>query len=176
MVLGKPSKKTIQIILIHKNFATRDAGPVFPRYLKGKLPHIEEVHYLFCAHLIILFFILWVVLNLDIFFPFKMLRGCVVCVFFSSNSFHFWIFKLCIMLVHTLQIFTSYFVHIWYFIIFLGVLNFDTITSTPPLGCLHCNVRFRSFIFKHCILIPDILKLCTFYFVSFWYIISHIFF
>ena len=80
MVLGKPSKNTIQIILIHKNFATRDAGPVFPKYLKGKLPHIEEVHYLFCAHLIILFFILWVVLNLDIFFIQDAEGVCGLCI------------------------------------------------------------------------------------------------
>ena len=39
------------------------------------------------------------------------------------------------MSVRTLKICTSYFMHIWlYIIIFLGRLNLDSITSTPPLG------------------------------------------
>ena len=38
--------------------------------------------------------------------------GCLVCVSCNSNSFHFFIFKLCQMIVHTLKMCTSYFVHI----------------------------------------------------------------
>ena len=38
--------------------------------------------------------------------------GCLVCVICNSNSFHSFIFKLCLMIVHTLKMCTSYFVHI----------------------------------------------------------------
>ena len=46
-------------------------------------------------------------LNLDI-FPSEMLRGCLVCVICNSNSIHSYIPKLCIMIVHTLKIYTSH--------------------------------------------------------------------
>ena len=57
-------------------------------------------------------------------------------------------------------------------IIFLGSLNLDIIMYTLPLGCLiHlviCNSNsLHPFLFKPCILISDILKMCTFYFVQF---------
>ena len=45
------------------------------------------------------------VLNLDIFLP-KMLWRRLVCVICNSNSFHFFIFKLCIMIIHTLKMWT----------------------------------------------------------------------
>ena len=41
-----------------------------------------------------------------------MRRGCLVCVNCNSNIFHSLIFKLCIMIVHTLKMCTSYFVQI----------------------------------------------------------------
>ena len=34
--------------------------------------------------------------------------GIQVCVFCNSNSFHSFIFKFCIMIVHTLKMYTSY--------------------------------------------------------------------
>ena len=46
-------------------------------------------------------------------------------------------------------------------IIFLGLLNLDIITSTPPLECLHClfvcnlQFRFHSFIFTLCIMMHN---------------------
>ena len=40
------------------------------------------------------------------------LLGCIVCVICNSNSFNSFIFKLCLMIVHTLKMGTSYFVHI----------------------------------------------------------------
>ena len=40
------------------------------------------------------------------------LLGCIVCVICNSNSFHSFIFKLCLMIVHTLKMCTSYFVYI----------------------------------------------------------------
>ena len=51
-----------------------------------------------------------------------------------------------------------------YLIIFLGLFNLDIITSTPPLDylCVICNSnRFHSFIFKLCIMIVNMLKMCT---------------
>ena len=41
------------------------------------------------------------------------LLGCLVCVICNSNSFYSLIFKLCLMIVHTLKKCTSYFVHTW---------------------------------------------------------------
>ena len=60
------------------------------------------------------------------------------------------------MIVHTLKMCTSYFVHI---LIFLGLLNLDIITSAPHLGCLHCVIcnsnGYYSFLFKSCIPLPN---------------------
>ena len=45
-----------------------------------------------------------------------------------------------------------------------GLLNLDIITSTPLLDylCVICNSnRFHSFIFKFCIMIVNMLKMCT---------------
>ena len=42
------------------------------------------------------------------FFPSEMLRGCLVCVICNSSSFHSFIFKLCMMIVHTLNMYTLY--------------------------------------------------------------------
>ena len=73
--------------------------------LHNDCSHIEDVHLLFCAHLIIFCYISWSV-NLDIIMstpPF----GCIHCVICSSNRFHSFIFKLSIMIVHTLKTCTS---------------------------------------------------------------------
>ena len=40
------------------------------------------------------------------------LLGCLVCVICNSKSFHSFLFKLCIMIVHILKMCTSHFVHI----------------------------------------------------------------
>ena len=56
-----------------------------------------------------------VVMNLDN-FPSEMLRG--IC---NLNSIHSFIFKLCIMIVYTLKMCTSYFVRLFhFFLIFDG--------------------------------------------------------
>ena len=55
-----------------------------------------------------LLFSFWGVLNVDIFFC-KILRGCFVCVICNSNSFHSLIFQLCIMIIHILNMCTSYY-------------------------------------------------------------------
>ena len=52
------------------------------------------------------------------FFPSATLFGCLVCVICNSKSFHFFIFKLCIMIVHILiedvhQLFCAHFMNIF---------------------------------------------------------------
>ena len=79
---------------------------LYNQTLHNDWSHIEEEHLLFCAHLINIFSFLWV-LNLDIFFRSEMSRGCLVCVICYSNSYHSFIFKLCILIIHTLKMCTS---------------------------------------------------------------------
>ena len=44
--------------------------------------------------------------------PSATLLGYLDCVIYSSKSFHFFLFKLCIMIVHILKMCTCHFVHI----------------------------------------------------------------
>ena len=76
---------------------------------QSPLVYIEDVHLLFCAHLIYIFSFFTGV-ELRHFFPSEMRTGCLVCVICNSNSFHSFIFKLCIMIVRTLKMCTSFFV------------------------------------------------------------------
>ena len=83
------------------------------------------------------------VLNIT-FSPSEMLSGAV-CVIYISNSFHSCIFKLCIqrLFIHLIcaPLYLCTFDNIF------GVLNLDTITSTPPFGCLHCVIcNSKSFL------------------------------
>ena len=78
--------------------------------LHNDCSHIEDVHLLFCARFINIFAILTDVELRH--FPSKMLRGFLVCVICNSNSIHSFIFKLYIMIVHTLKMCISYFVHV----------------------------------------------------------------
>ena len=80
------------------------------QHLNNDCSYIEVVHLLFCIYFMFFFSIL-AVLNLDIFFC-KMLRGCPVCEICNTNSFHSKIFKLCVMIINTVNMCTSYFVHI----------------------------------------------------------------
>ena len=58
------------------------------------------------------------------FLTFEILRACLVCVICNSNSIHLFIFKLCILIVHTLKMCTTHFMHIsWIFFSFLGGLE-----------------------------------------------------
>ena len=83
--------------------------------------HIGDLHLLFCVHFINIFTFSTGV-ELRHFFPSKMCRGCLVYVISNSNSFYLFIFKLCIMSVHTLKIWTAYLVYIIrLFFSFLGV-------------------------------------------------------
>ena len=105
-------------------------------------------------------------LNSDILFPSKMLRGCLVCVICNSSSFHFFIFKFSIMIVHTLNMCTLYFVQFdkifWSFE--LGHYYVHTTFGVLTLSnlCVNCiSNRFHSFIFELCIMIVHTLKMCT---------------
>ena len=84
------------------------------------------------------------------FFPSVMLRGCLVCVICNPNSIYYFIFKLCIMIVHTLMMCTSYFLHIsWIFFSFLGVLNLDIFSLEMLrwfLVCVICNSKSFHFV------------------------------
>ena len=75
--------------------------------LHNDCSHIENVHLLFCAGFIIFFTVLT-----GVELPSVMLRRCLVFVICNSNSIHYFIFNLCIMIVHTLKMCTSYFVDI----------------------------------------------------------------
>ena len=83
---------------------------LFIQTLQNNCSHIEDVHLPFCAHLINIFSFLTVVEQS--FFLSEMLRGCLVCVICNSNSIHSFIFKLCLMIVNTLKMCTSSFVHV----------------------------------------------------------------
>ena len=99
------------------------------------------------------------------FFPCEMLRGCLVCVICNSNSIDSFIFKLCIMIVHTLKMCTSILCTFHeYFFSFMGVLNLDIFSSEMLrwfLVCVICNSKsFHSLIFKLCIMIVHTLNMC----------------
>ena len=79
--------------------------------LKMCTSHFVHISYNF-------FLIFGWVLNLDI-FPSEMLSGCLVFVICNSNSIQYFIFKLCLMVVHTLKMCTFYFVQIFFFSLFL---------------------------------------------------------
>ena len=120
--------------------------------LHNNCSHIKDVHLLF-VH-ISWFFLHFFGLELRYFLS-KMLRGCLISVFCNSNSFHSLIFKLFIMIVGTLNMCSSYFVHIWSFF-FLGLLDLDILFIQMLRGCLVCVIcnssSFYAFIFKLCIL------------------------
>ena len=99
-----------------------------------------------------------------------MLRGCLACVICNSNSIHSFIFKLHSMIVHTLRMCTSYFLHVSQF--FFSFLTGDELRhfflSEMLRGCLVCVIcnsnSIHFFIFKLCIMIVHTLKMCTSYF------------
>ena len=73
--------------------------------LHNDCSYIDNVPLFFCADLINIFLFLGL---LNLFFPSEMLKGCPVSVICNSSSFHSFIFKLCIMIVHTLNMYTLY--------------------------------------------------------------------
>ena len=76
-----------------------------------------------------------------------MLRGCLVCVICNSYSIHSCIFILYLMIVHTLKMCTSYFVHISYFFSnFLRVLNLDIFSIIIAKGVPSlCNLELQQY-------------------------------
>ena len=121
------------------------------------------MHLLFCAHLLNIFLFFRCV-RLRYFIHLKCL-GVVWCVLSVTPavfipSYSNFVLNDCSQIEHVDPMF---FAHL---IIFLGVLNLDIITSTPPLESLHClfvcnSNRFHTFIFKLCIMIVHTLKMCT---------------
>ena len=117
----------------------------------------------------------WQVLNLDIFFHPQCLGGCLACAICNFNSIHSFIFKLCILIVHTLKMCTSYFVKLFYcFSHFWSVLNLDMFfhLSISPQHFMRCQVcvicnskSFPSFLFKLFLMIVHIWKTCTLFIV-----------
>ena len=83
---------------------------------------------------------------------------CVIC---NSKSFYSLIFKLCIMIVHTLNMCLSFLCKFYkHFLIFRAVELRHFFPSEMLRGCLVCVIckssSFHSFIFKLCIMIVDI--------------------
>ena len=105
---------------------------------------------------------------------------CLVCVTCNSKSFHSFIFKLCIMIVQTLKMCTSYSVHIsWIFPHFCRVVTLHLYPSATLLGCLVCvicnsksSIPF-SFYSNFVFIIVHTLKMCTSYFVHISWIFPH---
>ena len=106
--------------------------------------HIEDVHLLFYAHFMNIFHFFSLgggggVLNLDI-FSLGMLRWFLVCVICNSKSFYFLIFKLCIMIVHTLNMCLSFLCKFdKHFLIFRAV-ELRHFPSEMLRGCLVCVI------------------------------------
>ena len=75
--------------------------------LHNDCSHIENVHLLFYAHFIDIYFsFLW---GLELrHFLLETLRWFLVCVICNSKSFYSLIFKLCIMIVHTLNMYLPF--------------------------------------------------------------------
>ena len=76
-----------------------------------------------------------------------MLRGCLVCVICNSYSIHSCIFILYLMIVRTLKMCTSYFVHIsFFFSNFLRVLNLDIFSIINAKGVPSlCNLKLQQY-------------------------------
>ena len=98
-----------------------------------------------------------------------MLRWFLNCVICNSKSFHSSIFKLCIMIVHTLNICPSFLCKLYNIFLLLGLLTLDIFPSEMFKGCLVCVIcnsnSIQSFIFKLCKMIVHTLKMCTSYFM-----------
>ena len=99
-------------------------------------------------------------------------RGCLVCVISNPNSGHSFIFKLCIMIVHTLEMCYSYFVYISsLFFLFLGsgtLIFFFCKMLRGRLVCVTCNsISFHSLIFKLFRMIINTLNMYTSFLCTF---------
>ena len=119
---------------------------LFLQTLHNDCSHIEDVHHLFCAHLINIFSFFTVV-GLR-FFPSKMRGVSLVCVICNFNSFQSFIAKRRTMIVHTLKMCTFYFMHVsFYFLILTGVeLRHFSIRNAKGVPSL-CNLKLKQYSF-----------------------------
>ena len=88
-----------------------------------------------------------------------------MCISVTPKVFVLFLFKLCIVIVYTLKMCSSYFLQISRLFSHFRVLNLDIFPSkmlTVCLVCVICNSKsFHSLIFKLCIVIVPVLKMCT---------------
>ena len=91
--------------------------------------------------------------------------GCLVCVICNSKSFLSFLFKFCILIVHIFKVCTFYFVHTsQLFFSFLG--DFPSKMLRDSLVYVIRNSKsFHYFLFQLCIMVFNILKMSTFYFL-----------
>ena len=87
--------------------------------------------------------------------PSATLLGCLVCVICNSERFHSFIFKLCIMFIHTLKMctffFCAHFMNIFSYLRCVELRHFQSNMLRWCLVCVICNSNtFHSFTFKHC--------------------------
>ena len=97
-----------------------------------------------------------------------MLGGCLVCVICTSNNFYSIIFKLCIMIVHTLKMYT--FIEDVQLSYLLRLLDMDILSIRNAYGVSDkCNLKLQQFSFLHIqtlyVMIVHTLNMCTLYFV-----------
>ena len=100
---SQASRKTIRVKQLSSS-----RGLFFLFRLCLLIVHILKMCTFYFVHISYTFIILR---GVELFHP-KMLRWCLVCVICNTNSFQFFIFKLCIMIFYTLTMCTSNFVHI----------------------------------------------------------------
>ena len=117
----------------------------------NEFSHIEDMHLLFCAHLIIFYYILGL-LNLNIIMSAPPLV-CLHCVICNSNNYHFYLFKPCIPNSDILNMCNSFYCAalIYIFRTFFWMLNLNIFTPTTHrftsatlmrcLLCIICNTK-----------------------------------
>ena len=77
--------------------------------------------------------------------PSATLLGCLVCVICNSKSFHFFLFKLCIMIIHTLNMCLPFLCKFdKHFLIFRAVELRHFFPSEMLRGCLVCVICSSS--------------------------------
>ena len=91
-------------------------------------------------------------------FSLEMLRWFLVCVICNSKSFHSLIFKLCIMIVHTLTMCLSFLCEF--------DKHFPIFRAVELRHFFHSN-SFHSFIFKLYVMIVHTLNMYTLYLCTF---------
>ena len=127
------------------------------------------MHVLFDAHFTNIFFI-FRGSCIETFFSLETLRLFLVCVIWNSKRFHSLIFKLCIMIVHTLNMCLSFLCNL----IIVSYIRFVELRHFFHPKCLGVSVfaisnssSFHSSKFKLCIIFFHILNMYTRYLRTF---------